>query len=394
MKTHCITLARVASLVLLPACIEEVPIGRGDAGGPPITLCSSPSDCNDGDECTIDACDPGGTCSNVARDCDDANDCTTDRCDPSAGCEYTALDCDDGNGCTTDACDGSGCTHVPLDCDDADPCTVDSCGGFLGACMYTPIDCDDADPCTSDSCGATGCMHALMCTSTEDDCATARILPGPGTYTSSTVGLADDLTLACGPTGLNDAVFTFTLTAPRDVTVTIPDVADATIELRSACAGGFLDGACRVGSVSRRALPAGTYWIIVELPVDGPFTLVLDITPPTPSPAADTCASAVHVMSGVTPGTTAALSDDYTLSCGVAGRPDAVHYFVVTAASDVTIDVAPAGTISLEAACASFLGDIACDSSIATRLDPGTYFVTVELPAPGPFDLDLGITPL
>ena len=43
--------------------------------------------CNDGDACTDDACDPlTGECSHIATDCDDGNPCTTDSCDPTSGC--------------------------------------------------------------------------------------------------------------------------------------------------------------------------------------------------------------------------------------------------------------------------------------------------------------------
>jgi hypothetical protein len=44
------------------------------------------------------------------------------------------LDCDDGDPCTVDACDASGCTTAPVDCDDGLPCTTDTCGG--GQCAH------------------------------------------------------------------------------------------------------------------------------------------------------------------------------------------------------------------------------------------------------------------
>ena len=37
--------------------------------------------------------------------CNDGNPCTTDTCNPSTGaCEHNPVNCDDGNPCTTDAC--------------------------------------------------------------------------------------------------------------------------------------------------------------------------------------------------------------------------------------------------------------------------------------------------
>jgi len=84
----------------------------------------TPPDCDDGDVCTTDVCDPIDGCVNTpgALDCDDNDVCTTDVCDPIDGCVNTpgALDCDDGDECTIDSCDPiEGCVH------EADP----ACGG-------------------------------------------------------------------------------------------------------------------------------------------------------------------------------------------------------------------------------------------------------------------------
>ncbi len=48
--------------------------------------CSADGDCDDGDLCTTDSCDPGtGVCSFAAVTCDDGDVCTIDSCDPSFG---------------------------------------------------------------------------------------------------------------------------------------------------------------------------------------------------------------------------------------------------------------------------------------------------------------------
>lgn len=130
-------------------------------------------DCDDGDDCTTDSCDPGaGTCSNVTApngtacdfgglpgvcsagtcldaalcagvSCDDANACTDDSCDPSDGscvhtpvvattaCDYLGLP----GLCSLDAC-ASACDV--LDCDDDDECTEDLCDPFVGVCSSAP----------------------------------------------------------------------------------------------------------------------------------------------------------------------------------------------------------------------------------------------------------------
>jgi hypothetical protein len=160
--------------------------------------------CDDGDVCTTDTCDPATGCMNAPVDCDDNDACTVDSCSPSnccvanggLGCDnpecqdaVCAIDpfcCDtawDGI-CAEEAIDlcgacGTGtCTHTPVDCDDGDACTTDSCDPATG-CVYTPIRCGDGDACTDDSCDpATGCMNTPAdCDDgdacTVDDCATA-----------------------------------------------------------------------------------------------------------------------------------------------------------------------------------------------------------------------------
>jgi hypothetical protein len=88
------------------------------------TGCDTAADCNDGDACTNDLCNPDGSCSHPAVVCDDANVCTIDACDPAVGCVRQDLDCNDGNACTRDTCDlAAGCGHANQcpDCSGAAP---------------------------------------------------------------------------------------------------------------------------------------------------------------------------------------------------------------------------------------------------------------------------------
>jgi hypothetical protein len=158
----------------------------------------TPLSCDDGDECTTDACDRASGCRHTGingcrscqgvAECGDGNPCTTDACE-SGGCTYTPLtscvacgnaaQCEDADACTADACNASGvCEHTPLagcvactiasECDDGDPCTADTCGG--GRCVSTAIagcqrcttaaECDDGNACTEDGCPAAVCAHA------------------------------------------------------------------------------------------------------------------------------------------------------------------------------------------------------------------------------------------
>lgn len=123
-------------------------------------------DCNDGNPCTEDWCDPFSGCSYVnlwATTCDDGNACTSgDRC-IEGECRGTSKICEDGNPCTMGVCDPAtgGCStlNLPSSCNDGNPCTeMDSCAD--GVCQGTPVDCFDGNPCTQDGCELeTGCRN-------------------------------------------------------------------------------------------------------------------------------------------------------------------------------------------------------------------------------------------
>src|SRR5262249_48570234 len=146
----------LATLILMVAVAEA----RGQA------YCSSTADCDDGNVCTLDLCDPDTGCSllpGTGAPCQPDNRCLgPGRCSLGA-CAPTGfpLDCDDHNPCTVDGCDpATGCTHQGTTCDDGNPCTIDSCTP-PDTCVFMPLDCSDGISCTVDSCDpATGaCSH-------------------------------------------------------------------------------------------------------------------------------------------------------------------------------------------------------------------------------------------
>ena len=131
--------------------------------------------CDDGDACTIDACDETEQCFYPPVDCTDGNVCTEDLlCDPLDGClseVQIGQACDDGDACTApDSCDSGGrcvgsgipgCCIDAVDCDDAQICTTDSCslapGAPTGICHHDPVVCVDLDLCAVGACNeATG----------------------------------------------------------------------------------------------------------------------------------------------------------------------------------------------------------------------------------------------
>jgi hypothetical protein len=142
------------------ACtVNDVCVAGKCAAGPA-------ANCNDGNLCTDDVCDPVTGCQHFpnAKACTDGDVCTTGDICQEGQCTSTGyLDCDDGNVCTDDACLAlTGCAHAPnaLPCDDGNACTEgDAC--VDGQCKgKTQAMCDDGNPCTADTCVAgSGCVH-------------------------------------------------------------------------------------------------------------------------------------------------------------------------------------------------------------------------------------------
>jgi hypothetical protein len=182
---------------------------------------SSGTVCNDGNLCTAnDACDDG-FCTGGFANCDDGNPCTTDFCDPASGCVHVQIpdcshcvtneDCNDADVCTVDRCTNGDCNYRPVSCNDNNPCTTDRCVvGPTGnaACSYSPnpgaacndnnpctvtdicvsnkcvgsgaLECDDDNVCTIDSCDpAVGCVHKPVSCNDNNSCTTDVCVVGP-----------------------------------------------------------------------------------------------------------------------------------------------------------------------------------------------------------------------
>ncbi len=159
--------------------------------------------CDDGDACTtFDTCAGGACVGGSAPDCNDGNVCTDDSCDPGLGCQNinNAAPCDDGDACSTiDVCAGGTCTgSTPPDCDDGNPCTDDACNPSIG-CVSTNNNspCDDGVPCTSgDTCsGGTCAGSAVDCSGLDDACNAGVCETGTGACVTQPVndgGACDD----------------------------------------------------------------------------------------------------------------------------------------------------------------------------------------------------------
>jgi hypothetical protein len=102
-----------------------------DAFQPTGTLCDDGNICNG-----IEICDGTGQClAGEPLDCDDGDPCTVDACDPVLGCVHTEI---------------AGCCRADADCDDNDACTVDRC--VANVCETTPVVCPAANPCADSFC--------------------------------------------------------------------------------------------------------------------------------------------------------------------------------------------------------------------------------------------------
>lgn len=133
------------------------------------------------------------------------------------GCGPPAPDCDDGDPCTVDTCDPKlgDCTHqrnpgckkslgdciAATDCDDGDPCTADTCDAKTGACSHPPqSECDTGNRCL----GVKGTCSDGKCSPSQAKwCGLGKPLEGwamalEGQHTQVFEGLDGSLMLAGG----------------------------------------------------------------------------------------------------------------------------------------------------------------------------------------------------
>lgn len=182
-------------------------------------------------------CDGSGTCSGATAQCligappavEDGNDCTLDSCDPIGGPAHVLVadgtSCSDHDACTVgDSCQAGACAAgIATNCASPDECHHEGvCNPLTGNCDYpsrddgTPCDdqsvcsltsacqagecqlsetqvCDDGDACTSSTCDPTsGCLHGPL----------GEVNPQTGECASSvlvSVAPSEGTTLSLGP---------------------------------------------------------------------------------------------------------------------------------------------------------------------------------------------------
>jgi hypothetical protein len=127
------------------------------ASAPNSGLCDDGVVCNGTETCSATGCQAG-----TPLDCNDGNACTADSCNPAVGCQNTAITCNDGNACTADSCTpATGCQATSITCNDGNECTTDSCNPTSGCSFQnsTGACTDDGNSCTTDVCSAGTCTH-------------------------------------------------------------------------------------------------------------------------------------------------------------------------------------------------------------------------------------------
>ncbi|MBX3275625.1 MAG: PKD domain-containing protein, partial [Sandaracinaceae bacterium] len=132
------------------------------AGVEVLSTCDDGDACNGAETCAAATCLPG-----VPSDLDDGNPCTHDACDPAVGVVHTPLpagtSCDEGDVCDGESvCDGAAVcvAGTPPELDDGNPCTANLCDPVVGV-SHPPLpagtSCDDDDPCNGlETCDGAG----------------------------------------------------------------------------------------------------------------------------------------------------------------------------------------------------------------------------------------------
>jgi hypothetical protein len=150
--------------------------------------CFQDSDCADGNVCNgIERCLASVCAPSAPIPCDDGDPCTLDACDPTIGCSHAeelcpadctglpdGMRCVDGTVCTIgDTCEEGSCVPGPAPlCPDADSCTAASCDAVFG-CVY--VEQAVSPPCVAQCTGTVA--DFTRCTADANVCTIDACLP-------------------------------------------------------------------------------------------------------------------------------------------------------------------------------------------------------------------------
>jgi hypothetical protein len=221
-----------------------------------------------------------------------------------------------------------------------------------------------------------------------DACPGVPVMPDGVATTLSTADFQPqaDYGTTCGAdsssTAWVDAVFSYTLTERRDVTVEVTSLEGGSVSMEIDAACGRRDTAlppCVSGASVRRVLrdqPAGTWYVTVDRRTNNPArTLRATVTtaPPTATHAADRCPGVTLREGEAVSVPVESLQGDDHLSCLGALRADGHFSFVAPPADrDVLVNVRGASdlvALAMPGACGGVTGDcVATDEREAPNL--------------------------
>ncbi len=394
-------------------------------GGP----CVDDPQCDDGLDCTDDACDAGlGRCRFTPRNerCQDELYCNgTEVCQPKMGCRAgEPVSCTDNSSCTIDVCveETRSCEHRARDADgDGDP--VWNCGGN---------DCDDSDPKVNgnapeicgngvdDNCNLrideAGCVSPQY-----DTCADALSVESDGVYDLSFVAAGEDFSLSCAEPGGTRRDVVVALVVPpgpaRDVDVSVTSLDKGlALSVAGSCSKSASELSCAAGvslpdpsdgKVARLhlySLTKGAYPLYVSGIADDTASLNVAYSDASAPPTNETCGDAGELEPGSSVRVSLASATlDTTSACG---KPfgDLVYRFELAEPQDVVLTAFPLDAygvplLSLRSErCVPASSELDCRLSAPSRLwqrglPAGTYYVVVGSTGPGDVDLSLELGP-
>ncbi|MBW2263431.1 MAG: putative metal-binding motif-containing protein [Deltaproteobacteria bacterium] len=236
-----------------------------------------------------------------------------------------------------------------------------------------------------------------------DTCSTAIDVSAGGTFMGDLYCAGDDHSICSRYSYARnkEMVYTFTTTEARDVSIRANCSRTSVYgSLLTDCEDPATSLDCGADFPFDRiygALPAGTYYFMVEMYTPYDFTLNVEFDPPSSPPSNNTCSSPTDVSAGGTfRGSHVAATDDGDVSCLGTGYLDAAWVFTTTTTQDVLIELnGDAGYMvyfALQTICGIETSDIHCEnrtpgSELFRSLAPGTYYILTESTYQGEFDL-------
>jgi hypothetical protein len=368
--------------------------------------CADDADCDDGIDCTRDVCIAGTYCSNAADNssCADRIYCNgVEVCEPGVGCRPgQPLRCNDESVCTIDSCDEDEkrCKHTPrdfdgdgevdwhclggTDCDDFDSTRATTAREVCGDGLDN--DCDDR---IDETDGCTQPAH--------DTCEDAIDVGAGGSVMIDLAGAVGDYALKCGALGARDAVFSFEIDEPKDVTLIARGLLSdgteetAALAVRSDCADVETETECSYGfpALARiRALAPGRYFGIVSSERSAQVVLETHFDPPTEAPTNTSCKKPLDISKGGRfEGDFVDVGDDERVACGFPDANDLVYQFTLEKKRDVELSaISVTGermNFAVRTTCHDADSTLRCVSDAPARahmygVEPGTYYVVIE----------------